>query len=65
MKDNILHVWKENSDWMEKKFVHIDIKKTFFTMEVKHWRRLHREAVKPSSHGILKTQPDAALINLI
>lgn len=55
----------KNSDWMERKICSKWHKKTLFTKQSKQWRRLHREAVKPSSHGILETQTDVAPSNLI
>ncbi|KFQ56283.1 hypothetical protein N334_14438, partial [Pelecanus crispus] len=44
----------------------LDVRKKFFTMRVvKHWNRLHREAVKAPSLATLKVRLDGALSNLI
>jgi len=44
----------------------LDIRKKFFTMRVvKHWHRLHREAVTAPSLAVFKARLDGALSNLV
>jgi len=44
----------------------LDIRKKFFTMwVVRHWRRLHREAVDAASLEVFKARLDGALSNLV
>jgi len=57
---------KGNDSKLKEGRFRLDIRKKFFTMKVvKHWNRLHREAVHAPSLAVFKARLDGALSNLV